>query len=193
MRVLLQRVTYGSVTVDGETVGQIDRGYVLLVGIGADDDEAVVERMAAYRNKGFSLSIDNRNDVALELVGLMSRLRYPIITDVQVRFAGEGMDQVYPLTLPNIHQGENFSVFGRFDEPGPFTVQVTGRSLGKPVDITLRSDLSDATPANAEVASGWAFWKLHHLYSEIIRLGERGDLLDEIRQLRQRYQLETLY
>ena len=165
---------------------------IYCVGIGRGQDNRLLDFLA-YRNKGFSVSIDSRNDISLELVSLMSRLRYPIITDVQVRFAGQGMGEVYPLTLPNVHQGEGFSVFGRFDQPGPFTVQVTGKSDGQPVDITFRSDLNQAVNASRDVADGWAFWKLHHLYSEIIRLGERDDLLSEIRRLRQAYQLETLY
>lgn len=47
MRVVLQRVTFGSVTVDDQTVGQVDRGLVLLVGIAPGDDERVVARLAA--------------------------------------------------------------------------------------------------------------------------------------------------
>jgi D-tyrosyl-tRNA(Tyr) deacylase len=39
MRLLLQRVTRGSVTVDGEIVGQVGRGYVILVGVGHSDGE----------------------------------------------------------------------------------------------------------------------------------------------------------
>jgi D-tyrosyl-tRNA(Tyr) deacylase len=46
MRVVLQRVARASVTVDGERVAEIDRGYLLLVGIGADDGDDEVERMA---------------------------------------------------------------------------------------------------------------------------------------------------
>lgn len=46
MRVLLQRVTAGSVTVDDQVVGAIGRGVVLLVGINDDDDQATVDRMA---------------------------------------------------------------------------------------------------------------------------------------------------
>lgn len=46
MRILIQRVTRGSVVVDQQTVGEIGRGYVLLVGIGPGDNEAVVGRMA---------------------------------------------------------------------------------------------------------------------------------------------------
>ena len=46
MRVLLQRVTHGSVAVDGQTVGECGPGYVILLGIGAGDDEAVADRLA---------------------------------------------------------------------------------------------------------------------------------------------------
>ncbi|MEM7626033.1 MAG: D-aminoacyl-tRNA deacylase [Planctomycetota bacterium] len=46
MRVLIQRVTHGSVVVDERAVGEIGRGYVLLVGVGPGDDERVADRMA---------------------------------------------------------------------------------------------------------------------------------------------------
>jgi D-tyrosyl-tRNA(Tyr) deacylase len=46
MRLLVQRVRSGGVRVDGELLGSIDRGAVVLVGIGAADDEPVVDRMA---------------------------------------------------------------------------------------------------------------------------------------------------
>ena len=46
MRILLQRVSHASVVVDGETIGAIDQGYLLLVGVGKQDDEAVAQRLA---------------------------------------------------------------------------------------------------------------------------------------------------
>ncbi len=46
MRVLLQRVTRASVSVDGRTIGRIGRGYVLLVGVGDGDSEAEADRLA---------------------------------------------------------------------------------------------------------------------------------------------------
>lgn len=47
MKVVLQRVLSGSVSVDGVVSGSIGAGYVLLVGIAAGDDEATVRRLAA--------------------------------------------------------------------------------------------------------------------------------------------------
>jgi D-aminoacyl-tRNA deacylase len=53
MRVLLQRVARAEVRVDGRSTGQIDRGYLLLLGITHDDDEArlvwMAEKVAGLR------------------------------------------------------------------------------------------------------------------------------------------------
>ena len=46
MRALLQRVTRAEVRVGGDTVGEIGRGLVVLVGVGPDDDDAVANGLA---------------------------------------------------------------------------------------------------------------------------------------------------
>lgn len=46
MRVVLQRVTEASVTIDNELCNEINQGYLLLVGITAGDTEEIVEKMA---------------------------------------------------------------------------------------------------------------------------------------------------
>ncbi len=46
MRALLQRVSEARVRVGGEVVGEIGRGWAILVGVGRHDDEAIAERLA---------------------------------------------------------------------------------------------------------------------------------------------------
>ena len=46
MRILLQRVSRAAVTVEGEAVGAIARGFLLLVGATANDTEADLEYLA---------------------------------------------------------------------------------------------------------------------------------------------------
>lgn len=45
MRIVLQRVKHASVSVDGEVIGQIKQGYMLLVGFGPDDTDATLDWM----------------------------------------------------------------------------------------------------------------------------------------------------
>ena len=46
MRALIQRVSWASVTVDQQVVGQIDRGLLVFLGIGLSDDEIQVKTLA---------------------------------------------------------------------------------------------------------------------------------------------------
>jgi D-tyrosyl-tRNA(Tyr) deacylase len=46
VRALLQRATRAAVRVDGETVGAIGEGLVILLGIGPDDTEAITDDLA---------------------------------------------------------------------------------------------------------------------------------------------------
>jgi D-tyrosyl-tRNA(Tyr) deacylase len=46
MRALLQRVSEAAVAVDGKVVGQIGRGWLILLGVGQSDDERVAEALA---------------------------------------------------------------------------------------------------------------------------------------------------
>lgn len=53
MRAVLQRVTRACVRVDGETIGEIDKGILVLLGVGKDDDEQhakyLVEKIIGLR------------------------------------------------------------------------------------------------------------------------------------------------
>ena len=70
MRLVVQRVTRASVTVDGAVVSSIQAGYLLLVGVGHDDTQAQAQQLAA---KVVGLRIfrddDGKTNVDLASVG----------------------------------------------------------------------------------------------------------------------------
>ena len=45
MKAVIQRVSMGSVTVEGEIIASINQGYVILLGIGKEDTSATAETM----------------------------------------------------------------------------------------------------------------------------------------------------
>src|SRR5690606_17401117 len=61
MRVVLQRVSRAEVRIDGRVSGSIGRGYLLLVGITADDDTETLRWMA---DKILSLRLFPDDDIA---------------------------------------------------------------------------------------------------------------------------------
>lgn len=46
MRAVLQRVSYARVVVDGTTVGEIKKGFLILLGAGAGDTEGIADKLA---------------------------------------------------------------------------------------------------------------------------------------------------
>lgn len=46
MRAIVQRVTYASVKVDNEIIGKINNGFLVLLGVGQDDDENDIKYIA---------------------------------------------------------------------------------------------------------------------------------------------------
>ena len=54
MRAVLTRVKNASVTIDGSVVGQIDKGFLILLGVGPEDDE---EKCRYLAEKALSLRV----------------------------------------------------------------------------------------------------------------------------------------
>ena len=70
MRTVIQRVTRASVTVEGKTVGKIGNGFLVLLGVGAEDTRADCERLS---QKLVNLRIfsdeDGKTNLSLKDVG----------------------------------------------------------------------------------------------------------------------------
>lgn len=47
MKFVIQRVSHAQVTIDGQVRGSIQKGYMVLIGIGQEDTEALADRMIA--------------------------------------------------------------------------------------------------------------------------------------------------
>lgn len=86
MRIVLQRVTSARVVVDGRVVGRIGRGYLLLVGFRADDDE-VAMRWMAEKVAGLRLFPDEFGKMNLGLAdvggGILAVSQFTLYGDVR--------------------------------------------------------------------------------------------------------------
>lgn len=66
MKAVIQRVTHASVTIEGKIHGEINKGFLILVGIQDSDDEAVV-RKTADKIYGLRIFTDENDKMNLNL------------------------------------------------------------------------------------------------------------------------------
>ncbi len=59
MKAVIQRVDHACVTVEGETTGKIDKGFLVLLGVGQEDTEADAELLASKITKMRIFSDEN--------------------------------------------------------------------------------------------------------------------------------------
>jgi D-tyrosyl-tRNA(Tyr) deacylase len=72
MRVVVQRVTSAAVAVDGDEVSRIGVGYLLLVGVGHDDDESDAEQLAS-KIAGLRIFRDEEGRTNLDLAAVQGK------------------------------------------------------------------------------------------------------------------------
>ena len=113
MKVVLQRVAEARVTVDGEVVGQIGKGLLLLVGIGREDEEAdlvwMADKLASLRifedSEGkMNLSVTDVGGAVLSvsqftLYGDCRKGRRPSFTDAARPEIAQGMYEKFNALL----------------------------------------------------------------------------------------------
>jgi hypothetical protein len=72
-------------------------------------------------------------------------------------------------------------------------MRVVGQNGRRVLDLTFGKDIAEAAVGEKEMPFKWAFWKLHHLYSEMLRRGESERVKAQIEALKKQYNLTTLY
>lgn len=70
MKMVIQRVNHASVTIDGKVNGAIDKGFLVLLGVGQDDTEEIADK---YVKKMVGLRIfddeEGKTNLSLDQVG----------------------------------------------------------------------------------------------------------------------------
>ncbi len=107
MRALLQRVSRASVAVEGEVVGQIDAGWLVLLGVAKGDVEADAERLAdktAYL-RGFADEAGKMNRGALEIgASVLVVSQFTLVADCRAGRRPSFTDAADPAEADRLYQ-----------------------------------------------------------------------------------------
>ncbi len=73
MKFVIQRVTHASVTVEGQTIGKIGKGFLVLIGVSGDDTKEIADRMVK-KLLGLRIFEDENGKTNLDLAAVGGEL-----------------------------------------------------------------------------------------------------------------------
>ena len=148
MRFIIQRVNHSSVTVDGDVIGKINKGFMVLIGIGKDDTKEIADKMIK-KMIGLRIFEDENGKTNLSLADINGELllisQFTLYADCKhgnrPGFSNAGApdsaNELYEYIIseckklvPVVERGE-FGAYMKVDleNDGPFTIILDSKEL----------------------------------------------------------------
>jgi hypothetical protein len=161
------------------------------VTVGNVNDLAVMRGMASVGG-GSSRTISGEQTGSVVARELLNELARPGLSDLQVEFRGLKVAAVYPEKIPNLPEGTQQILVGRYlptgkDQRGE--VVVTGKRGIEPVRYAARVELANAEEGNSFVPRLWARSHLDRLLDQ----GTNDSIRDQILGLSEEFHIITPY
>jgi len=167
---------------------------VFAMGIGYDVNVRLLDRLVA-ENRGLSTYVKEREPLEPRISSLYGKLKNPVMTGLDIKLSGVRMSLTYPETLPDLFDGDQILLVGRYDRPGPTHIVVTGDYLGRSQTFEYAANLariSDKYRYNF-VEPLWAVRRIGHLLDQIQLNGRSTEVVDELVRLSKQYGIITPY
>ncbi len=189
------------------TVGETDPGRILreaaaanplkvrvfTFGVGYDVNTFLLDQIAA-RNYGTADYVTPDEDLEVKLSNFFSKVASPVLTGLSLDLGGLNASDIYPRQIPDLFQGSQLTILGRFSNSGSFPVSVRGSARGETRTMRFdRQDFPNTATTNDFLPRLWAMRKVGYLLEQIRMSGENQELKNEIIRLAKKYSFVTPY
>ena len=154
----------------------VGQGRLYAFGIGSAVNRYLIEEMARH-GRGLSRIIDPTEKSHEAAIQFASRLKTPVLTDIQIDWGGVRPQQVTPALIPDLFEGDSIRIQGRFDVAGTHVVKVSGRVKGRPAMLPLQIDLpaENTDAAREAIPLIWARSRIaDHMHELMVPQGLRS-------------------
>ena len=168
------------------------RARVFAFGVGPDVNTHLLDRLGEA-GRGSTEYVEPGEDVERAVGLLAARIRHPVLTDLEIDGAPVRFSEIHPVRLPDLFDGEELVLFGRYRGEGDGEVRIRGVRAGRTETFQAEGSFPARTEANDFIPRLWASRKLGHLTRQIWTEGETPGLVEEIRAVALRYGLPSRY
>lgn len=161
------------------------------LGVGRSVNKTLLNKIAV-ENRGESVYLDeNSRNIDNDLISFYQSISTPLLVDLALDFGGVEVSEVYPKTLPNIYQGTQLVVTGRYKKGGEATIKLTGNLNSARQEFPVTANFAEASKENLFVSRFWAKAKADDLLLQIQTYGQNQSMKEEVIKLSKEYQFAT--
>ncbi len=160
-------------------------------GVGDDVDYPFIDRLAR-ENGGYTSSVGPYEDLELPLSEFYSKIKSPVLTDIEIEINGTRIYDMLPAIIPDLFLGSQILLTGRYNGEGNATIRMTGMLGSERVTFSWPVKFK-RNHNNDFIARHWATRRVGYLLNEIRIYGENQEIVDEIIGHSQRYGIVTPY
>ncbi|MFC1627757.1 VIT domain-containing protein [Gemmatimonadota bacterium] len=161
-------------------------------GVGYDVNAFLLDRLATEHG-GHSAYVEPMEDLEVKVSAFFSRVSTPVLADLEIEVVGADTWDLFPAELPDLFEGTEITVMGRYRGNGQAEVRLTGRMAGREHTIRHPVELPRRYSEAAFLAPMWAQRKVGFLLEQIRLHGESEELKDEVVRLGEKFGIVTPY
>ncbi|HZW33664.1 MAG TPA: VIT domain-containing protein [Isosphaeraceae bacterium] len=174
--------------------GNERRARLFCFGVGYDVNARLLDRLSGG-NAGTSEYVQPDEDLETHVGRFSSKMTSPVLTDIHLELAGTDINRTYPRDIPDLFQGGQLVLAGRYRESGPTTIKIDGRVGDERRRYQFPADLASSYRGSSYdfVERLWAVRRVGDLIDQIDMHGRNHELIDELVALSTKYGLLTPY
>ena len=165
---------------------------IFVFGVGYDVNTHLLDKIAS-ENHATSDYVSPDEDIEIKVSHFFKKISDPVLTELALRFAGIEVSQMYPKELPDLFQGSQLIILGKFDGQGRSDVTLTGSAENEKREYDYQVNFVREKDKNDFVPLLWATRRIGYLIDQIRLYGKNKELVDEIVSLSKKYGIITEY
>src|SRR5215468_4691090 len=192
-------MTDGYVGNDMEIISEVQKhpnARVFSFGIGSSVNRFLLDKMAE-QGRGEVEYVSLHDDGSAAARRFHERVRNPLLTDIEVDWAGLPVADVYPTRIPDLFSVKPLILTGRYTGAARGVIRLRGKLAGQNFVREIPVELPESQPEHDVLATLWARTRIDDLmsqdYAGIQNRSAKPEVQEAITQLGLEYRLMTQF
>ncbi len=161
-------------------------------GIGNDVDTLLLDTLSST-HRGTTGYVRENERIDEEMTAFFTKISTPVLANLELDFDGIIVEQMYPAELPDLFAGTQLVLVGRYRNPGPARITLTGDLNGETQTFEYADNIFRESGGDDFIPRLWATRTIGNLLTQIRVQGEKQELVDSVINLSLRYGIITPY